>query len=358
MSRRWHLLLWTLAGLLLVGLLVAVVTVYVLLQPERFTAMLQRQARNAGLELNLASPASPTLFPRPALELQGLTLNAEGAGMPILLAARGRLALPWRTLFGGPTVISRLEIDAPRVDLDALQAWLSGLPSRPDSVPSIPRIDAGVSITRGSLVRGNQLLLGELSLKAGSLVPGQPFPLDVAAKDAAGTPMRLELSATPALLGNTLQLNDVALHLSYGPSLSLQLGGSAHWHGAADASASLRGKLDEAKVGPYDVALELTPANQRDPLLLALKLDGPSNHADLRLPPLALAHWWSQLASTQEPRLSVPPGSGHLEAAKIEASGIVIEGLSLQAGADVPAPSSSSAPATSAKPAVKQPKKS
>lgn len=351
MSRRLSLLLWSLAGLLLAGLLVAVVTVYVLLQPERFTAMLQRQARDAGLELSLASPASPTLFPRPALELQGLTLNAKGASMPILLAARGRLALPWRTLFGGPTVISRLEIDAPRVDLDALQAWLSSLPANPDSVPAIPRIDAGISITRGSLVRSNELLLGELSLKAGSLMSGQPFPLEMAAKDASGAPMQLQLSATPRILGSALQLDGITLNLSYGRSLSLQLTGTARWHGAADASASLRGKLDEAKVGPYDVVLELTPANQRDPLLLALKLDGPNNHADLRLPPLALARWWTQLNSAQGPRLTVPPGSGHLEAAKIEASGITIEGLSLKAGDDVPASPSSSASANGTKPA-------
>ena len=39
--------------------------------------MLQTQARAAGLELNLASPASPTLFPRPALDLDGITLNAK-----------------------------------------------------------------------------------------------------------------------------------------------------------------------------------------------------------------------------------------------------------------------------------------
>src|SRR5690606_18049444 len=124
-----------LGGLAAAAVLTVVVAVYLLLQPDRFTAMLQTQARATGLDLRLASPASPTLFPRPALELRGITLSAEGAHVPILLAARGRLALPWHTLFGGPTVISQLQIDSPRVDLDALQAWMATLPARTGNTP-------------------------------------------------------------------------------------------------------------------------------------------------------------------------------------------------------------------------------
>src|SRR5574337_283528 len=160
MSRRLRLLVLVLGGLAVAAALGAIVVVYLLLQPDRFTAMLQTQARGAGLELSLASPASPTLFPRPALDLRGITLSAEGAHAPILLAARGRLALPWSTLFGGPTVISQLQIDSPRVDLDALQAWMAALPTQVQHAPpDIPRIDTGVEITHGSLVRGNEVLL-------------------------------------------------------------------------------------------------------------------------------------------------------------------------------------------------------
>ncbi|MDE2156412.1 MAG: membrane assembly protein AsmA [Xanthomonadaceae bacterium] len=344
MPRRLRLILLLLGGLASAALLAAVVAVYLLLQPDRFTAMLQAKARDAGLELNLASPASPTLFPRPALDLQGITLNAQGAGVPILLAANGRLVLPWHTLLGGPTVISQLQIDAPRVDLDALQAWLSALPPRPASAPpNIPRIDTGVRISRGSVVRGDQLLLDHVELDAGSLISGQPFPLTLSATDAAGMPLQMKLSATPRLQTDTLQLDNIALHLSQGDALRLALNGSAHWHGAADASATLAGKLDQANAGQYDISLALTPADQTHPLLLALKLDGPDNHADLRLPPLALAQWWSQLGDEEGPQLTVPPGNGHLDMAKVEAAGVTIEGLSLQAGTDAPAAAASTA---------------
>ncbi|MGN2249259.1 AsmA family protein [Frateuria sp. GZRe14] len=330
MTRRLRIALLSLAGILVAGLIALLVTVYLLLQPERFTAMLQEQAHQAGLELSLANPASPTLFPRPALELEGLTLTAQGASMPILLAANGRLALPWSTLFGGPTVISRLEIDAPRVDLDALQAWLSSLPSGGAGAPNIPRIDTGVRIARGTIVSGNQLLLRDFSLDAGHLLSGQPFPLVISAKDAGGTPMQLRLTATPRIQGNALQLNDIDLDFTRGVTLAMDLTGEAHWHGAADAAATLAGSLDQADAGRYDISLQLTPANQSDPLLLALKLDGPGNHLDLRLPPLGVARWWSHIGDEEGPRLGVPPGNGHVDAATLDVAGVHVEGLHLE----------------------------
>jgi hypothetical protein len=351
-ARRLRLALIVIGGLLLTVLIVAAIAVYLLLQPDRFTAMLQDQARNAGLELNLSSPASPSLFPRPALDLYGITLSAPGATAPILLAARGRLALPWRTLFGGPTVITRLEIDSPRVDLVPLQDWLAAMPAHPAGVPlNIPRIDTGMSIVGGSVVRGDEALLDDVSLAAGSLMSGQPFPLTLDARTSAGTAIELRLSATPRIEGNALQLEGISLHLSEGGNTTLALNGSAHWHGFADASADLTGKLEHADAGQYDISVHLTPADQTDPLLLALKLDGPDNHADVRLPPLALAHWWSQLNDPQRPRLGMPPGDGQIDIGQWQAGNIGIEGLSIQTGAAVPAPSSSTPTASPTIPA-------
>lgn len=353
---RLTLLIASSATLLLV--VVALTAVHLLLQPERITAMLQKQAHGAGLELNLASPATPALFPRPALELEGITLSAQGASMPILLAARGTLALPWRTLFGGETVISQMAIDSPRVDLDALQSWLVDLPSGPAGTPTqIPRIDAGIRITRGSLVRGNELLLGDVELETGRLAASQPFRLTISAKDAQGTPTGLRLSLTPSIKSGALQLDTIALHLTHSTTVTLQLTGEAHWRGAADASAHLAGKLDHADSGQYETAIELIPADESNPLMLALKLDGPDNHADLRLPPLALADWWAELDHDDGPKLSVPPGSGHAEIARIDTGNITIEGLTIQAGSNVPASVASVALPAPAAPAKSAPTK-
>lgn len=358
MSRRLRITLIICGSVALAAFLTLVIMVYLLLQPDRFTAMLQNQASNVGLELNLARPASPTLFPRPALDLSGITLNAQGANVPILLAARGRLALPWRTLLGGPTVISQLEIEAPRVDLDALQTWLAQLPPRPAGSPlDIPRIDAGVSINRGSIVRGNELLLNQVALQAGALVSGRPFPVTLSALTAAGTPLQLRLSATPRIDGSTLQLDNVTLHLAQASTLTLTLDGSALWHGATDTRASLAGKLDYADAGQYTVSLLLTPATADQPPLLALRLDGPSNHADLRLPPRELLDWWSALISERNPQLNVPPGSGRLEIANLQAGSVSIKGLSVVAGDEAPAAATTAvAPATTPAPTPAKPK--
>jgi len=192
------------------------------------------------------------------------------------------------------------------------------------------------------VVRGDDILLDNLALETGQLKPGKSFSLDATAQDAAGDPVQLRLLATPRMSGGGMLFENVALHLSHGTLTTFDLRGHARWHGAADASADLSGQFDDADSGKYNVALTLTPADAVDPLLFRLKLDGPGNKADLRLPPLALASWWSQLGSGDLP-LAMPPGSGHVEAGKLDLGSIGIEGLTLDIGSVVPAPAASSA---------------
>jgi uncharacterized protein involved in outer membrane biogenesis len=343
--RRW---LVAAGALALVVLLAMAVSVYLLLQPDRFTALLQQQAHEAGLALNLGSPASPTVFPRPALDLRGITLNAEGADAPILVASSGRLVLPWSTLLGGPVTITQMEVDQPRVDLGALQSWLAARPSPPtNAAPEIPRIDTGIRIGGGSLAQGDRLLLNNVTLTVGTLTPDHPFPLDMSASTATGAPLQLRLTATPHMQGNALQLNDIQLHLAQGGSTTLALRGHASWHGAANANAQLDGKLDQADAGSHDVSLTLTPADQTNPLLLHLKLDGADNHAHLSLPPLALAQWWGELNAPTDPKTAsqpeLPPGNGTLRVAKLQVGSLDISDLSVQVGASAPAAASTAA---------------
>jgi len=344
-THRLRRLLLAASALAIVALLAMAVSVYLLLQPDRFTAMLQQQARAAGLELNLGSPASPTIFPRPALELRGITLNAEGVDDPILLASSGRLVLPWSTLLGGPTAITQMKVDEPRVDLAALQNWLAARPSQPaNAILTIPRIDTGIRITRGRLVHGGQSLLDDVTLTMGTLIPGHQLPLYMSATTATGAPLQLRLTATPRMQGNVLQMSDVLLHLSQGADTTLTLHGDAHWRGAANADAQLVGKLDQAGAGSHDIALTLAPADQTSPLLLHVKLDGSDNHIDLSLPPLALAQWWNALSTPTEPQtmsqLGLPPGKGTLRMATLQIGSLDITGLSVRTEAAAPASAS------------------
>jgi hypothetical protein len=318
-----------------------------LLQPERFTAMLQQQARQAGLELTVASPASPTLWPTPALELEGVNLRSQSASTPMLLATRGRLVLPWRTLFGGPTVISRLELDAPRIDLDAVSAALARLPQRPAGAPPyLPQIDAGFVATRGTLVRGNTLLLRDMQLTAGSLAANRPFMLTLSARTDDDVPYTLRLATTPRIDADTLQLDDVRLHVTSDPRFQIDLAGIAQWRGGADISARLAGKLVQPEL-TYGVVLAMMPANQSEPLSLALKLDGGDTHIDVRMPPLQLADWWAGISGNAPP--SLPPLRGSIDATSLEIGGVQIKGLSVSAGDDVVAPATTAATPDSGK---------
>jgi AsmA protein len=68
-----HLLRWIAIGVLVVLAALAValaIYVHSLLQPQRFTSLLENDLAAVGLRLEMRAPAEPTLFPRPAVQLK------------------------------------------------------------------------------------------------------------------------------------------------------------------------------------------------------------------------------------------------------------------------------------------------
>lgn len=350
MNRRLRIGLLAVGGLLMGILVAALVATYVVLQPERFTAMLQSRAEEAGLDLGLASPASPTLWPKPALELEGLTLRARGSGTPLIVASRGKLVLPWRTLLGQDTTVSRLEVEGARIDMDAVSAYIDTLPSRPSTAGAIlPGIDAGFRVTRGTLTRGNRLLLSNVDIDAGRLADGRVFDLRLAASSSE-KPYSMTLRTRPVLSRGVLTLNDLTLDLASQDRFAASLRGEATWRGGADVGASLAGRMTRHDASPFDVVLNVTPANQQDPLFVALKLDGPTDHADLRVPPLAVAEWWSGINAGGAPTL--PPLLGSVDAAAIDTDSVHIKGLRIRATPDVTPATAPASASTASRPAT------
>ena len=96
---------------------------------------------------------------------------------------------------------------------------------------------------------------------------------------------------------------------------------------------------------PYDIVLAVTPANQRDPLYVALKLDGDNDHTDIRIPPIALADWWGDVRAGAP--LTPPPLLGTLEAKAVDVGAVHVTGLRIKASPIEPANASTSGlPAT------------
>jgi len=342
MKRPLRIGLLAAGALVVVLLLAAFVATYVMLQPERFTSLLQSRARAAGLELTLSNPASPTLWPKPALELEGLTVRTNGAEQPLLVASRGKLVLRWHALMGGEARISRLEVDGARIDVDALGAYLDTLPSRPSTAGAIlPTVDAGFRIERGTLLRGNELLLSNVDIDAGRLANGIPFALALAATTADGTPYSLELETMPQLSHGVLTLSDLELGLSSEPRFAAMLRGGATWRGGADVGASLSGRVTRSSAAPYGITLNITPANQQDPLYVALRLDGDNDRTDIRIPPIGFTEWWSGILAGGSPTL--PPVLGTIEAKTLDIGNVHMKGLRIHATPQVPAAATTAA---------------
>ncbi|NII11558.1 AsmA family protein [Oleiagrimonas sp. C23AA] len=346
MSRRMRIGL-IVAGVIAALLLAAVIALHLLLQPQRFTNMLRDAAANAGLELELTQPAQPSLFPRPGLELHGLQLTPRGSSTPLLIAMRGRLVLPWRTLLGGAPAISRLTLDAPRLDLGALQTTLAQLPASGHGAPTLPRIDAGVQIHNGALVSHNRVIADDIELSTGRLAPGQPFQLKYQAKTASGEPYHFTLTATPVSDAKAVVLKPIQLHAGFAKTGSAELEGQARWLGGANLSLSLQGHVNTTQDKRYTTALSITPAQPTRPLEVSTKVDGAGTHIDLALPPAALAQWWQRATGDLDGApapLGAPPLRGHMKMDSLNAAGVQVKGLTLDAGPDVPASAATTAP--------------
>jgi hypothetical protein len=146
--RRW---LRRLAILIVVLALLSLLATW-LLQPKQLVPLiLDRAGKALALEITAAGDAEVRLRGEPQLVLRDLVAREPGAGTPILRAGRVLLALPWSSLRnrGKDLVIERIELDAPSLDVPALQAWLAKRP--PGEETKIPVLTDGLRIANGRI---------------------------------------------------------------------------------------------------------------------------------------------------------------------------------------------------------------
>lgn len=145
-----------------------------LLQPEQLVPLiLDRTGRALSLEITADAGATARLRDRPQLVVRNLVVREPGAKTAILRADRLLISLPWSSVRSGgedPTV-ERLELDAPVLDVPALQAWLAQRP--PGEPPKIPTLTDGLRVVDGRIDNGDWRIEG-VAVDLPALHPGRP----------------------------------------------------------------------------------------------------------------------------------------------------------------------------------------
>ena len=177
MTRRARI---ALVGAGIVVLLLAL-SVRLFLQPERFTrTVLDRAGQALGLEITASGIGEYRLRGTPQMIVRDLVVREPGATTPLLRAERALLSLPWSTIRARGSVLdaTRIELDAPRLDVPALQHWLATRPKRETRIPTLTK---GLHITRGR-IDNNDWRIDGVEVQLPSLAPGNPVNARIAGR--------------------------------------------------------------------------------------------------------------------------------------------------------------------------------
>lgn len=146
--RRNRALLAALAG----ALVLMIIALNWALHPDRVAAFILRHAGTAlGLQITSTGASDYRLRGTPMLQIRNVVARQPGAATALLRAERIRLELPWSTIFarGADLTVRRIELDAPVLDVVALQRWQA---TRPPSKTRIPTLTDGLRTVRGRVL--------------------------------------------------------------------------------------------------------------------------------------------------------------------------------------------------------------
>lgn len=366
LRRRWIVLLALLA-------FVAVATWWInrQLEPQRLTALVLHEAGQAlDLELTIEGEPQYALRPEPRLVLPNLTVRRRGELPPLLRARRVDVSLPWATLIDSdaPLTITRLELDAPELDLVLLRSWLD---TRPAGDGRLPTLSAGLSIRDGS-IRDSTWSARAIGLTLPRLAAGEPLHVELDAEasyaehrlqfastldlekvaestpmiaavrgdwqfDGRNLPVQLQLAGDYQRLADAHALRATTLHLRSDDPLP-DFAGTGSIELGTSLALALEGEV--ASWRPSWPALPPPLHESTSPLAVILAYQG-----DLELSGVAQAtvrrddtrasvrlHWtelqqWLQAGNDAPP---LPPLQAELETPRIEVDGATLEGVRLR----------------------------
>lgn len=234
--RRWPR--WLLALCALPPALVALLwlVAWIALPPERVVPMLlARIGASLGLEISAEGDPSSRLGRRPTFVVRNLVAREPGAAKPLLQVRRVLVSLPWRTIrsLGDTLDLARVELDAPVLDLPALQHWLA---ARPPGEGRLPTLSDGLLLRDGE-VHGAGWRVVALRLSLDRFDPARPLRARASGRGAAGAlqvPFDLALSWTLPASGRGIAVAGfVEPHAGdWRMPAWITLSGAPHWDGA------------------------------------------------------------------------------------------------------------------------------
>ena len=161
-------------GLIVLGVavLLAFALRWLALPPQVTGFIIGRIGQSLGLEITASGVSEYRLRGTPLLVLRDVVVREHGQP-PLLSASRIHVALPWSTIRSGGDALhaQRVELDAPRLDLPALQRWLA---RRPPAETRIPTLTKGLRIQDGTIVNNDWRIDG-IEVRLPSLFPDKPL---------------------------------------------------------------------------------------------------------------------------------------------------------------------------------------
>ena len=202
-------------------------------RPAQVAGLLLDRAGSAlGLQITSSGIAEYNLRGTPRLVVRDIVVRRPGATSTLLTAERVELSLPWSTLRarGADLTVRRIEIDAPVLDLHALQEWLDSRP--PSGETRIPTLTDGLQVTRGRVI-GDGWSLDRVTLDLPSFAPDRAVAARVAGRLLAGdvsVPFDLQLALTRPTLSAGLGVAGIATVITpdWRMPMQLQLSGRLH----------------------------------------------------------------------------------------------------------------------------------
>jgi hypothetical protein len=273
-------------ALLLAFALLAIV-LWLLPSPRVTGLLLGRIGASLGLELSVGGASEYRLRGTPTLVLRDVVAREPGGATPLFRASRVFLSLPWSTLRARGAVLdaTRLELDAPVVDLPALQHWLATRP--PTKEKRLPGFRDGLRIRDGRL-SGDGWRIDDLAIDARHFEPSTRFDARVRGRYIA-MPLSMPMDLSVSLARPDALLRQRATGLGVAGTLAIEHGRDWRMPATLVLSAPLR-LADTIDLAPARIGLvaRYDAGATRAPFALGVR--GPLRFGDaIVLAPATLA---------------------------------------------------------------------